>query len=840
MDRREFVRTFGALGAGSVAGCGEGGDGGVVETESPTDTTASTEATPTTAVAEPTTTNDESGFTPWIGGHGGLHLFAQPGDLEVEIVATAFDEKFPDRGWPSTSVTEIDAILAAPDREVVAETTGSVLEDPTASKEGDAVMTFSTRVERPGVYVVNVTAAVDQKGTNVAWSARTNCDEFLIETATRHGQPEPIVLRDPDRSETVWFQPTDHETNIDVSGLPTSTDEVTLNDRSGAVIETLSVENGSTSTTIPKTDGWREQAPWGLQLPNARGKIHVDGVTRWPNDDDPSADMVLWTTSPDQWLSLEPNRWLLRPYRRQVYGTPGESDSQTFTVLNNGSGTRRFDLNLVKPGQSWDVSLSDSSLELDANEEGTVTLDFAFPASANQERRAVLEISPTEADVSTYASLTASTERAEAKPLTTPLELEPYRHENAKFGYRADYPTSWEKYTDLDNRPSVRVPGGIETLREGEWRRTDFAETVESDTAAFEGTPFELDRSNTKIAFDADNDIYLVGRTANRAALLHSSDGGRSFTAYDLGRRGSFDIEQFSGHNVPDRPPTLLRSVETGRDPDNHWRRFFDLEVIPVQKENGRLSVGDPVLLADTSIGVSGHSGVPSAVVSRDGIAHVIWGETTDPEEDAPGVPAYVQSYDRERQELLGSPELIGYGKPANDIHNRSSITMDSEGYLHALAGTHGEPFQYARSKSPNTAHEGWTEAEPVGEGLHQTYIGLVCDDADTLHLAYRLWIYDDYPIDHHAVLAYQRKPAGESWTEPRQLVVSPFGGYSVFYHRLTIDRQDRLHLSYDYWSSFRFYRHDYPATAGHHRTTMMSSDGGDTWELLRTRDFRN
>ena len=81
---------------------------------------------------------------------------------------------------------------------------------------------------------------------------------------------------------------------------------------------------------------------------------------------------------------------------------------------------------------------------------------------------------------------------------------------------------------------------------------------------------------------------------------------------------------------------------------------------------------------------------------------------------DVPGVPAYVVTYDRATG-LLGKPALIGYGPPANDVHNSPSITMDSRGHLHVLAGPHGRPFQYARSLKPNDASGGWTPAEPTG-----------------------------------------------------------------------------------------------------------------------------
>ena len=81
--------------------------------------------------------------------------------------------------------------------------------------------------------------------------------------------------------------------------------------------------------------------------------------------------------------------------------------------------------------------------------------------------------------------------------------------------------------------------------------------------------------------------------------------------------------------------------------------------------------------------------------------------------------------------------------------------------------------------------------------------------------------------------------PLGNSFIRlvaPRVLVVPPFSEYSVFYHRLTIDRKGRLFLSYDYWSTFWFYRNDH---FGRRRALLMSPDGGDTWKMAETKDLR-
>jgi hypothetical protein len=784
--------------------------------------------------------NLETEFTPWIGKNGGFYVFAHPGELEVEISGVSLDD----------NVENLRAILASPDRRVVDSANVTPADSWEEGRKDPDLATLSTEVDQEGVYIVNVTALANAGALNMGWSVRTNCDRYVFDSAGHFGSMSSIFLRDHHQSGSIWFQPIDEEMTVDVVEVPDSVSDIPVRDSTGEVVTTLDVEDGEASTTVPADDGGRANAPWELELSTARGKIDIDGVTRWPNGEGPYPGLRLWATGPEQWFPVELNRWLLRPYRRHLYGTPGESGNQSYTIINNAPEPRTFDLTLEHTAGSWNVALSDRSIEVPAYDKGEVTLEYTLPDSGGEARTTRLVIGPQDGtEYTTYASLSASTKRKTAKPLSTPLRLRPYRHENAQFGYWSDYPTTWEKYVDLNNRPSVRVPEGIKTLRDGEWQLSDFSETVESTTKRFEGTSFESNRQWTKIAYDADNDMYFTGRADDRWALLHSRDGGRNFTAYELrSDEETIDtfvdmgIEHFTGHNVPSGPPAIIREIKKGGPTEEKpWATVSDLELIPVDKRDGKLDVSDPVLLSENSLGIGSHSGLPGVAASSDSRIHVVWGEATDPDGDAPGVPTYVVSYDLERQELLGNPALVGYGKPTNDAHNRPAITMDSEGYLHVLTGTHGDTFNYARSKMPDTAHDGWTDAVPVGDGLDGTYIGLVCDSNDTLHLVYRLWQNGEepFPNAYHGKLVYQRKPKGESWESPRNLVVSAFPDYSVFYHRLTIDRQDRLMLSYDYWSTFRFYRQDYPEQQGHHRKTMFSDDGGDSWELLQNDDLR-
>ena len=435
--------------------------------------------------------------------------------------------------------------------------------------------------------------------------------------------------------------------------------------------------------------------------------------------------------------------------------------------------------------------------------------------------------------MSTYSTLEVRTGPAPAtQPLAVPLVLKPYQHENEQFGYSARLSAGQSGVLRSGESPVHRTGDGIATVsRTGSWMTTDLRSAVRPADGGGERRPIGSGWHEDRFRFGRAGCTSWPRRDGKPPCCTRSMAAGRSppgrFPAAkaDPCRMISSSSPDRTTSRKPGRPPILLsrgrsrsgkgpppivRFALTGSDPKLFWRRLHDLELFVPQFVDDRLVMGEPILISRKCIGLASHSGIPSSVVSRAGKVHVVWAEATEPDEKVPGVPTFVATYDRATGQL-SQPALVGYGAPPNDIHNSPSITMDSQGYLHVLAGTHGKPFQYARSLQPNDASGGWTEAEPVGKDLPQTYIGLVCGPDDTLHLTYRLWRYGDppHPLSHHATLAYQRKRPGQPWEAPRILIVPPFSEYSVYYHRLTIDPQGRLFLSYDYWSTYWFYRND-------------------------------
>ena len=768
-----------------------------------------------------------------IGGTGGVYFLAEPGELIVDLQKR-------DRNRRGRH-TDLRAILVGPDRRVLQEVTIPHDGNPRGSGLGPPGRArLAAKVDRKGVYGLSVTVSQDRYGDEIAWGFRTNCPRYLIETSRGHRderRQEPIVLLNPDRPGDVCFVPRKAAFGVEITGLPGGADPPSVYDAKGTPVHTLEVDaDGRASHTFP-ADVHREAIPWRLHLPAGQATVQIDGVTRWDGKD-LYPNLPCWTPDPESYFPFQQYRWLLTPYSRTAYGRPGRQGEISFQVHNNSDRKKTVQLEIEFPHDQWTAQLSADSLVLGAKKTAEVSIRYTTPAEG-QTRVCHLRATPAEdPDFSTYSTLIAKAGEAPAAKLREiPIVLKPYEHENEQFGYLPDYPVENQMYFDLENRPFVRTAGGIETLRDRQWSRSDLRTAVESPSPELEGRSFGMPSS--KVAFDRDNHVYLVATSGRHAALLHSTDGGKTFSAHLIpGREDqsrTFDVEQFSGHNVPDGPPPIVRYTRTAEDPKLKWRKVNDLELFLPEKVDGRLSLGDPILISKRCIGLAAHSGIPSTVVSRGARVHVAWAEATEPEEDVPGVPTYVATYDRQTGRL-GDPVLVGYGSPPNDVHNSPSITIDSQGYLHVLAGTHGQPFQYARSLEPNDAHSGWTEAVPVGEGLRQTYIGLVCGPDDTLHLVFRLWWYatDPFPKSHHATLAYQRKRPGQPWETPRVLIVPPFSEYSIFYHRLTIDRLGRLFLSYDYWSTYWFYRTDH---RGSRRALLTSADGGQTWKLAQTSD---
>ncbi|MDZ7619004.1 MAG: BNR-4 repeat-containing protein, partial [Patescibacteria group bacterium] len=769
-----------------------------------------------------------------VGGCGGAYFLASPGKLVIDVHKQ-------DRNR-SRRRTELRAILVSPDRRVIQE--AIIPAQRGEGREGLGPVQWArleTQVDRKGIYALNVTVSQDRYGDDFVWGFQTNCEHYLVETARGHRDQrheEPIVLMQPDRDGNVCFLPRQGEFAMEIGGLAPSVGPLKVLDGNDRLIVELQADaNHQIAHTFPAGES-RDAVPWRIHFPVLQGVVNMDGLTRWEAADD-YPNLACWTPDARSWFDLLPNRWLVTPYRRTVYAAPGTQGETAFRIHNNARRRRTIQLALEFADGPWPATVSSSQVEIPGRSAVEVQVRYTAPP-LGESRLCHLRATPIDSPaVSTYATVICiASEAPAAETLDMPLVLKPYEHENEQLGYVPDYPVEYEMYFDPANRPYTRAGTGVATMRDGAWTTTNLAQSVTRRSPPFDGG---FSPALSKIAFDSENNVYLLARTGPHVAMLRSSDNGQSYEAFLLPERedrsSSFDVEQFSGHNTPAGPPPILRYTLTAVDPNVFWRRVNDLELILAEKQGNQIVFQEPILISDKCIGLAAHSGIPATVVSRGDRVHVVWGEATDPAIEVPGVPTYAATYDRKTKQL-SKPALVAYGPPANDVHNSPSMTQDSKGYLHVLAGTHGRPFPYAQSVAPNDAGAGWTEAVLLGDNLRQTYIGMVCDPDDTLHIIYRLWRSGEepHPASTHAVLAHQRKPAGGPWQVPEALIVPPFSEYGVFYHRLTIDRLGRLFVSYDYWSTHWFYRNDH---VGSRRALMMSPDGAATWRMATKRDLR-
>lgn len=758
---------------------------------------------------------------PFIGGVGGVYFLAGPGELVIEVEKRELNRR--------DATCELRAILAGPDRDVIQEIVIGDDGRPRGSGLGPVQSCrFAVSVARRGVYVLNITVSNDRYGEEVVWRIRTNCAKYLIETARGHKDArheEPIVLASPEQPGEVCFSPRRGPFAVGLSRLPKNATAEIL-DVAGKAVATLRADAKGEARYTVAADAARGNGPWRVRLSSAQATLQIDGVTRWENSD-AQPDHCCWTPNAKSWFPWLENRWLLTPYRKTTYGTAGAPVEIPLQVRNDSAQPRTIQLALEFPAGQWPVQLSSERVTVPARQALTIQARATLPASGETRRVQVRATPAGDATFSTYSTLHVIAGQAPAnRPLPMPLVLKPYQHENEQFGHVPSYPTDNQVYFDAQNRPYVRTATGISTLRDGKWTTT----VIDPKSSP----------ASTKVSFDRENRVYVLSNVGGSRVLHVSSDGGRTFSAVPIPSRErgarALDIEEFTGHNPLAGPPPIVRYTQTAKDEKLFWRSLNDLELFVPRVQDGRIVLGEPILVTKQCIGLATHSGAPASLVSRGNKIHIVWGEATDPAQKVAGVPVCAATYDRDTRRLT-ERAVLGYGAPANDIHNSPSITMDGDGHLHVLGGTHGKPFPYARSLKPNDAGGGWTEAVPTGSDVNQTYIGLVCTPDGTLHSVFRLWRSRQapHPAGMHATLAYQRKRPGQPWEAPRVLVVSPFSEYSVFYHRLTIDRRGRLFVSYDYWSTFWFYRNDQPERR---RALMFSPDGGESWKLPETADF--
>jgi len=433
-------------------------------------------------------------------------------------------------------------------------------------------------------------------------------------------------------------------------------------------------------------------------------------------------------------------------------------------------------------------------------------------------------------------------------PVCTPVRHQPFwRLEPEQFGYRPRFVSGVVTF-DLENRPYMRSEYTLQTLdAEGRWTRLDFEDSVQKKYPKWDGKLHTGAFTEEHTVFDTRGAAYLIANATRsslgKILLLHSTDGRRSWSAYEIGR-GFARLERSDGHNDFSQPPPVL-VYEAGRS------GLLQL-VVPKRRPDNTLDVSTVKVVSRDSYLVPNHSGGGNSLCSQGDLIHIVWpGRAPIDGQPKAGTPQYAATYDRKTGSLT-KPAFLGFGGTGRpDPHNMPAIAADSKGYLHVVMGAHHDPFRYARSLKPRSTTSGWTAPVEFGapkpspnEGSY-TYAGWICDADDTLHCAAR-WAGAGYTFR----LVYLRKKAGSPW-EDQQYLICPFAGnYSIYYHKMNLDRRGRLFINYVTTRTNRFpdemaaYSKKWPAEDSSsrfprkHPGILMSDDHGDSWRLAVTDDL--
>jgi hypothetical protein len=459
-------------------------------------------------------------------------------------------------------------------------------------------------------------------------------------------------------------------------------------------------------------------------------------------------------------------------------------------------------------------------------------------------------------------------------PATAPIIHQKYfKGERELFGYSPFFKPNVVTF-DLQNHPYMRDRHVIQTLRDGKWIETNWYNAAKRLLPNWTNIAHTGSFTDERITFDKDGCAYTLINDYRyeppiASHLLFSCDYSKNPTAptwkaYNLAAGGA-RIECNDSRNLLQYPPVILIYNKLDKR-DDEILSIIILEKTP----QNTLVINKPVLISESSLLWDAHSGGDNAVLSVGDMVHVIWaGSEAVPGHD--GTPQYAITYNRNSKKL-SEPVLLGFGgKGKPDSHNVPVMTVDSQGYLHVVLGPRTTKMQYIKSLKPNSITSGWTEPIDIGAPAvpewdnYYTYVALCCDKKDTLHIVASHW--DKYKClgkvgNQRSVLTYLRKQKDKPWDMPKALVVPFHQTYSIYYHKLDIDRKGRLFLNYMYYpdclsdeemaayrakwpndkikivSTVYGWRHYCSGLQPHDPCILMSDDGGDTWRLATTKGF--
>lgn len=199
-----------------------------------------------------------------------------------------------------------------------------------------------------------------------------------------------------------------------------------------------------------------------------------------------------------------------------------------------------------------------------------------------------------------------------------------------------------------------------------------------------------------------------------------------------------------------------------------------------------------------------------NTIVTYEGKTHVVWQDVT-----RQGYFNKIRTLDHATGEWSTTVTL----NKGRDNHALPALTIDHDGYLHAIMSGHNSPVTRRRSLKPNDSSE-WSKPVAIGRG---TYPIVACGPASSLYVIMRSahrW---------NGVDLYVKRPDAD-WKKQCKLVKrrKDLAGYAAFHGGLAFGNDGTLHCVVDFYEGKGIWNR-----RGLHQAVcyLCSRDNGVTWE---------